>query len=401
MGSLTFGTPRNHNAKKILLLGSGELGKEFVIEAQRLGVEVLAVDSYEHAPAMQVAHRSRVMDMQDGEALYALVEAEQPDFIVPEVEAIATSTLEDLEEEGFNVIPTARATRLTMDREYIRRLVAEDLELRTSPYAFASDIDEFLAAVEDVGTPCVVKPVMSSSGKGQSMIEDGDDPMDAWNYAMQGSRGRSSRVIVEGFVDFDTEITLMTVRHADGTSFCAPIGHVQEDGDYRESWQPEQLSQPVLQTCQDMADDVTRALGGYGIFGVEFFIEDETVYFSELSPRPHDTGMVTMVTQDLSEFALHARAILGLPVPRTIKVNSPGASAVVLADGHGANPSYTVEDAPLRVPGTELRLFGKPTTRPGRRMGVGLARGKDVEEARERARGVADSVTVHYDETGD
>jgi phosphoribosylglycinamide formyltransferase 2 len=399
MGSVSFGTPRSVNATKVLLLGSGELGKEFVVEAQRLGVDVLAVDSYEGAPAMQVAHRSRVMDMQDGEALYALVEDEDPDYIVPEVEAIATSTLEDLEKEGFNVIPTARATRLTMDREYIRRLVAEELELRTSPYAFASDEQEFQDAVEQIGVPCVVKPVMSSSGKGQSMIREGDDPMDAWNYAMAGSRGRSSRVIVEGFVDFDTEITLMTVRHADGTSFCQPIGHTQEDGDYRESWQPEPLSQAVLHTCQEMADDVTRALGGHGIFGVEFFIEDETVYFSELSPRPHDTGMVTMVTQDLSEFALHVRAILGLPVPRTIKLNTPGASAVVLADGHGKNPQFTVDAAPLRVPGTDLRLFGKPTTRPGRRMGVGLARGKDVEEARQRARGVADGVTIQYEPT--
>lgn len=397
MAEITFGTPLQNSATKILLLGSGELGKEFVIEAQRLGVEVLAVDTYEGAPAMQVAHRSRVMDMQDGEALYALVEDEQPDLIVPEVEAIATATLEDLEQEGFNVVPTANATRLTMDREYIRRLVAEDLELRTSPYAFASDAQEFQQAVEEIGVPCVVKPVMSSSGKGQSTIREGDDPMDAWEYAMAGSRGRSTRVIVEGFVQFDTEITLMTVRHADGTSYCPPIGHRQEDGDYRESWQPEAISQPVLQTCKTMADDVTRALGGFGIFGVEFFIEDETVYFSELSPRPHDTGMVTMVTQDLSEFALHARAILGLPVPRTIKVNSPGASAVLLADKEGTNPRYTVDDAPLRVPGTELRLFGKPTTRPGRRMGVGLARGKDVDEARARARAIADGVTVHHD----
>ncbi|QDG54378.1 formate-dependent phosphoribosylglycinamide formyltransferase [Persicimonas caeni] len=400
MSTLTFGTPNQEGARKLLLLGSGELGKEVILEAQRLGVETIAVDSYEAAPAMQVAHRSHVIDMQDADALRALVEKEKPDFIVPEIEAIATATLEELEEEGFNVIPTARATRLTMDREGIRKLVAEELGLRTSPYAFASTEEEFLAAVEEIGTPCVVKPVMSSSGKGQSVIEPGGRALDAWEYAIAGSRGRSQRVIVEGFVDFDTEITLLTVRHAGGTSFCPPVGHRQEGGDYVESWQPQPLADGVLEEAQQMAAKVTEELGGWGLFGVEFFIDGETVYFSELSPRPHDTGMVTMVSQELSEFALHVRAILGLPIPE-IALLSPGASAVIRADGHGTKPIFTVDTAALETPGTHLRLFGKPTTRPGRRMGVGLARAESVEQARENAKKVASAVEVGYAEDAD
>ncbi len=393
MSKLEIGTPGQNDALRLLMLGSGELGKEVLIEAQRLGVETIAVDSYDGAPAMQVAHRSHVIDMQDAEALRELVEREEPDFIVPEIEAIATTTLEELEAEGHNVIPTARATRLTMDREGIRRLVAEDLGLRTSPYAFAGNEEEFQAAVDEVGVPCVVKPVMSSSGKGQSVIEDRERALDAWEYAMAGSRGKAQRVIVEGFVDFDTEITLLTVRHEAGTSFCAPIGHRQEGGDYMESWQPEPLADAVLAECQRMADLVTAELGGRGLFGVEFFVDGDTVYFSELSPRPHDTGMVTMVSQELSEFALHVRAILGLPIPE-IALLSPGASHVVLATEDGEAPVFTVGTDALRTPGTHLRLFGKPTTRPGRRMGVALARAESVQEARERAEEVADAVAV-------
>lgn len=390
---MKFGTPGAANTRKILMLGSGELGKEVVLEAQRYGVEVVACDRYEGAPAMQVAHRHHVFDMQDAATLRRIVEEEQPDLIVPEIEAIATDELLKLEEEGYNVIPTARATRITMDREGIRRLAAEELELATSPYRFASSEEEFLAAVEAIGTPCVVKPVMSSSGKGQSTIKDAGKALEAWNYAMAGSRGKSARVIVEGFVEFDTEITLLTVRHEGGTSFCAPVGHLQVGGDYHESWQPEPLSDAVLAECQRQAEVITTSLGGYGVFGVELFIDGETVYFSEVSPRPHDTGMVTMVTQELSEFALHARAILGLPIPE-ITLSTPGASHVVLAKKDGEAPSYEVDTDVLRTPGTQLRIFGKPTTRPGRRMAVGLATGETIEEAREKARTVAQGVTV-------
>lgn len=397
MSTLTFGTPNQESALKLLMLGSGELGKEVVLEAQRLGVETIAADNYEGAPAMQVAHRHHVIDMQDPAALRALISREKPDLIVPEIEAIATTTLEELEQEGFNVIPTARATRLTMDREGIRKIVAEDLGIRTSPYAFASTEEEFLAAVDKIGTPCVVKPVMSSSGKGQSVVEPGDRALDAWEYAIAGSRGRSQRVIVEGFVDFDTEITLLTVRHRGGTSFCPPIGHRQEDGDYVESWQPQPLGEGVLASAHQMARKVTDELGGWGLFGVEFFIDGETVYFSELSPRPHDTGMVTMVSQELSEFALHVRAIVGLPIPE-IALLAPGASAVIRADGHGTQPKFDVDTAALETPGTHLRLFGKPSTRPGRRMGVGLARAESVEQARANANKVASSVAVTYTE---
>lgn len=390
---MKFGTPGSSNTRKILMLGSGELGKEVVLEAQRFGVEVVACDRYDGAPAMQVAHRSYVFDMQNAERLREIVENEQPDLIVPEIEAIATDELLKLEEEGYNVIPTARATRITMDREGIRRLAAEELDLPTSPYRFASSEDEFLAAVEEIGTPCVVKPVMSSSGKGQSTVEDADRALDSWNYAMAGSRGKSARVIVEGFVEFDTEITLLTVRHEGGTDFCAPVGHRQVGGDYHESWQPEPLTDTVLAECQRQAEVITTALGGNGVFGVELFIAGETVYFSEVSPRPHDTGMVTMVTQELSEFALHARAILGLPIPE-ITLRNPGASHVVLAERDGEEPGYEVDVDALRAPGTHLRIFGKPTTRPGRRMAVGLAIGETVEEAREKARAVAQAVDI-------
>ncbi len=393
MSKLEIGTPGHSGAIRLLMLGSGELGKEVLLEAQRLGVETIAVDRYEGAPAMQVAHRHHVIDMQDAQALRDLVEQEKPDLIVPEIEAISTTTLEELEEAGHNVIPTARATRLTMDREDIRRVVAEDLGLRTSPYAFAGTKEEFLAAVDQIGVPCVVKPVMSSSGKGQSMIRDAERALDAWEYAMAGSRGKAQRVIVEGFVDFDTEITLLTVRHEGGTSFCAPIGHRQEGGDYMESWQPEPLADSVLKECQKMAEQVTDELGGRGLFGVEFFIDGETVYFSELSPRPHDTGMVTMVSQELSEFALHVRAILGLPIPQITQL-TPAASHVILASEDGTAPSFSVDPEPLRTPGTTLRLFGKPTTRPGRRMGVALARGESTDQARQRAETVARGVTV-------
>lgn len=390
---MKFGTPGSSNTRKILMLGSGELGKEVVLEAQRFGVEVVACDRYDGAPAMQVAHRSYVFDMQNAERLREIVENEQPDLIVPEIEAIATDELLKLEEEGYNVIPTARATRITMDREGIRRLAAEELDLPTSPYRFASSEDEFLAAVEEIGTPCVVKPLMSSSGKGQSTVEDADRALDSWNYAMAGSRGKSARVIVEGFVEFDTEITLLTVRHEGGTDFCAPVGHRQVGGDYHESWQPEPLTDTVLAECQRQAEVITTALGGNGVFGVELFIAGETVYFSEVSPRPHDTGMVTMVTQELSEFALHARAILGLPIPE-ITLRNPGASHVVLAERDGEEPGYEVDVDALRAPGTHLRIFGKPTTRPGRRMAVGLAIGETVEEAREKARAVAQAVDI-------
>jgi phosphoribosylglycinamide formyltransferase 2 len=397
MTTVQFGTPREHDAFRILLMGSGELGKEFAIEAMRLGAEVIAVDSYADAPAMQVAHTSGVIDMQDGQAVRQLVESMDPDAIVPEIEAIATDTLIELEEEGFNVIPTARATRLTMDREYIRRVVAEDLGLPTSPYAFADDLASFQAAVEEVGFPCVVKPVMSSSGKGQSTLHAPEDVEPGWEEAISGSRGQSTRVIVEGFVEFETEITLLTVRHADGTTFCPPVAHTQADGDYRESWQPAGLEPEVLSTCKSMTKAVTDELGGVGIFGVELFIDGDDVYFSELSPRPHDTGMVTMISQDLSEFALHARAVMGLAIPDEIELISPAASAVVLADSEGDNPTYRIDSEALRTPGTDLRIFGKPSMYPGRRMGVGLGRGDDDASARALARSVADGVEV----TGD
>ena len=395
MKEVTLGTPASSNTTKLMLLGAGELGKEVVIEAARYGVEVIAVDRYESAPAMHVANRRYVIDMQDPVALRALIEAERPDFIVPEIEAIATTLLVELEDDGFNVIPTARATQLTMDREGIRRVASEDLGLPTSKYAFAGTLEEFREGVAAVGVPCVVKPVMSSSGKGQSTVRDADEADKAWEYAISGSRGSSQRVIIEEFVPFDTEITLLTVRHVGGTSFCPPIGHRQVAGDYRESWQPEPLPGAVLAEAQRQAALITEELGGYGLFGVEFFIKGGQVYFSELSPRPHDTGMVTMITQELSEFALHVRAILGLPIPE-VHTWCAGASHAILSSEDGGAPTFTVAPDALATPGTQLRVFGKPTTRPGRRMAVALARGEDTDAARLLAEGVASRVKIHH-----
>lgn len=389
----TIGTPFTPTAMRVMLLGSGELGKEVVIELQRYGVEVIAVDRYPNAPAMQVADRSHTLDMLDGSALRALVKQEQPHLIVPEIEAIATDELVRLEQEGFTVIPTARAAQLTMDREGIRRLAAEELGLATSPYKFADTYEEFLAAVDEVGVPCVVKPVMSSSGKGQSTIKTNDDIEQAWRYSQEGGRTGEGRIIVEGFVDFDYEITLLTLRHRDGTSYCQPIGHIQVDGDYRESWQPQPMSTLALERAQDMASRITDALGGRGIFGVELFIKGDEVLFSEVSPRPHDTGMVTMISQDLPQFSLHARAILGLPVP-DIKQYGPCASAVILVEGESSTVCFANVDAALSEPETQLRLFGKPGVAGRRRMGVALARGENIEHARSKARRAASAVTI-------
>jgi len=394
---MIFGTPNTPSTIKILMLGSGELGREVVLEAMRLGVEVVAADRYEGAPAMQYAHRCHVLDMQDPAAIRALIESEKPDYIVPEIEAIATDTLRELEEEGWNVIPTARATQLTMDREGIRRLAAEELGLVTSPYRFASTIEEFRAAVDAIGLPAVVKPVMSSSGKGQSTIQTRADIDAAWAYALEGSRGRSVRVIVEGFVAFDTEITMLTVRtQNEGTLFCPPVGHRQERGDYQESWQPERLSPVALAECERQAAAITEALGGTGLFGVELFIQGDTVIFSEVSPRPHDTGMVTMATQDMSEFELHVRAILGLPIGE-IRLRSPGASAVILAAEAGVNPRFTGVAASMFDPRIKLRIFGKPSTRPFRRMATAVAYADTVEEARKLASEAASRVSVVVD----
>jgi phosphoribosylglycinamide formyltransferase 2 len=394
---VSIGTPLSGNATRVMLLGSGELGKEVAIELQRLGVEVIAVDRYPDAPAMQVAHRHYVIDMLDGAALRALVETERPHLIVPEIEAIATPTLVELAGVGYTVIPTARAARLTMDREGIRRLAAEELGVTTSPYRFAEDADEYRRAIADIGLPCVVKPVMSSSGKGQSTVRRDADIDGAWQYARAGARGGAGAVIVEGFVDFDYEITLLTVRHRDGTAFCEPIGHRQERGDYRESWQPQAMADSVLAECRRVAEVVTGALGGYGLFGVEFMIRGETVYFSEVSPRPHDTGMVTLISQDLSEFALHARAILGLPIPN-IRSRGPAASAVILVEGNSNRLRFEGVDVALQAPDTQLRLFGKPEVRGERRMGVALALGDDVETARQRARQAAATVRAVFDD---
>ncbi len=396
-----IGTALTPTATRVLFLGSGELGKEVVLELQRLGVEVIAADRYANAPAMHVAHRSHVFPMTDGSALRALVERERPDLIVPEIEAIATDTLLALEAEGWNVIPTARATRVTMDREGIRKLAAEDLGLRTSPYRFAGSRDEYRQAVAEIGLPCVVKPVMSSSGRGQSTVKTDADIDAAWQFAQDDARGGDGsvqRVIVEGFVDFDYEITLLTIRHVDGTRFCPPVGHRQEGGDYQESWQPQPMSAAALADAERMARLVTDALcagsdHGYGLFGVEFFCKGDTVWFSELSPRPHDTGMVTMVSQDLSEFALHARAILGLPVPE-VTLRAPGASSVILGHGSSDAPSFTGVPDALRVPTAQVRLFGKPQVRGERRLGVALATGAEVDEARARANAAAGKVSV-------
>ncbi|HET6807271.1 MAG TPA: formate-dependent phosphoribosylglycinamide formyltransferase [Frateuria sp.] len=379
-----FGTPLSAHAVRVLLLGSGELGKEVAIELQRFGVEVIAVDRYPDAPAMQVAHRSHVIDMLDGAALRALIGREKPDLVVPEIEAIHTQTLVELEQEGLRVIPTARAARLTMDREGIRRLAAEELGLPTSPYRFCDTQAEYRAAAEAIGLPFVVKPVMSSSGKGQSTVRDSAALDRAWEYAQSGGRAGHGRVIVEGFVDFDYEITLLTVRHRDGTSFCLPIGHRQEHGDYRESWQPQPMSEAALTEAQRQAAAITGALGGWGVFGVEFFVRGDSVIFSEVSPRPHDTGLVTLVSQDLSEFALHARAILGLPIP-VIRQWGPSASCAVLVEGEGRHPRYHGVAEALAEPDTQLRIFGKPEVKGRRRMAVTLARDADVEAARDKA----------------
>lgn len=388
-----FGTPHTDTAIRLMLLGSGELGKEVAIEAQRFAVEVVAVDRYANAPAMQVAHRHHVIDMLDGVALRRLIETEKPDLIVPEIEAIHTPTLIELEKEGFHVVPTARATRLTMDREGIRRLAAEELKLPTSSYRFCDTREQFDAAIEAVGIPCVVKPVMSSSGKGQSTIKSTADIDHAWTYAQQGGRAGKGRVIVEGFVAFDYEITLLTVRHHDGTSFCAPIGHLQIDGDYRESWQPQPMPENALARARKIARSITDALGGAGLFGVELFVRGEDVTFSEVSPRPHDTGLVTLISQELSEFALHVRAILGLPIPN-IRQLGPSASCAVLAEGSGNRPRYHgVADA-LAQPDTMVRLFGKPEVNGKRRMAVTLARGETIHDARKKARDSASKLRV-------
>ena len=389
----SLGTPFSSSATKILLCGSGELGKEVVIELQRYGCEVIACDRYEHAPAMQVADRSYTFSMLDGEALRRVIERERPDCIVPEIEAISTDTLVELEREGFNVVPTANAARLTMNREGIRRLAAEELGLPTSPYRFVDNREDFDRAVAEVGIPCVVKPIMSSSGKGQSTIRSRADIEKSWIYAQEGGRTGAGRVIVEGFVDFDYEITLLTLRHGQGTSFCLPIGHRQEDGDYQESWQPQPMNATALNRAREIAEKVTGALGGRGIFGVELFIKGDEVYFSEVSPRPHDTGMVTLISQDLSQFALHARAILGLPVPNIVQ-HGPSASAVILVEGDSDAVRFGNLEQALEAPDTQLRLFGKPEVRGKRRMGVALARGSDIGSAREKATRAAASVTV-------
>jgi len=389
-----IGTPLTASATRLLLLGSGELGKEVAIEAQRLGVEVIAVDRYPNAPAMQVAHRSHVVSMLDASALRRIIEAEKPDFVVPEIEAIATGELLALEAEGVRVVPTARAARLTMDREGIRRLAAEDLHLKTSPYRFADTKEEFLAACQTVGFPCVIKPVMSSSGKGQSVARSAAEAETSWEYAQTAGRAGAGRVIVEGFVEFDYEITLLTVRHAGGTSFCAPIGHRQEKGDYRESWQPHPMSPAALAEARRMAEKVATALGGRGLFGVELFVKDDQVLFSEVSPRPHDTGMVTLISQDLSEFALHVRAILGLPIP-AIRQYGPAAPRVILAEGDSTAPAYEIAPEALAEPDTAIRLFGKPEVRGLRRMGVALALGRDVDEAKRKAIAAASLVRVN------
>jgi len=391
----TIGTALAPGATKIMLLGAGELGKEVALEAQRLGVEVVAVDRYANAPAMQVAHRSHVIDMLDGAALRAVILEEDPDLIVPEIEAIATATLIELENEGHRVIPTARAARLTMDREGIRRLAAEDLGLPTSPYRFAGNETDFRQAIEEIGMPCVVKPVMSSSGKGQSVVQSDADIDPAWHYAQEGGRAGKGRIIVEGFIDFDYEITLLTVRHNDGTSFCAPIGHRQVDGDYIESWQPHPMSEIALKRSQQVAGAITNNLGGFGIFGVELFVKNDEVWFSEVSPRPHDTGMVTMISQDISEFALHLRAILKLPIP-VIRQRGPAASAVILGGGESNDIAYANVEKALVEPDTQLRLFGKPEIGGKRRLGVALALDEDIDTARAKARRAAESIFIKY-----
>ncbi|HGS4569096.1 TPA: phosphoribosylglycinamide formyltransferase 2 [Vibrio cholerae] len=390
-----FGTATRDNATRVLLLGSGELGKEVAIECQRLGLEVIACDRYADAPAMQVAHRSHVFDMLDADALQQVIDLEKPHFVVPEIEAIATSKLVELEAEGLNVVPTANATRLTMNREGIRRLAAEELGLPTSAYQFADSYESFAAAVETIGLPCVCKPVMSSSGKGQSVIRTPEQIEAAWQYAQQGGRSGAGRVIVEGFVDFDYEITLLTVRAVDGVHFCAPIGHRQEDGDYRESWQPQVMSENAIKAAEYVAEQVVNALGGYGLFGVELFVKGDKVIFNEVSPRPHDTGMVTLISQELSEFALHVRAFTGLPIGQIVQYG-PSASAAILGQGQSQNIQFSGLDDALSVPHTQVRLFGKPDIAGRRRLGVALSRGKTTQEATDRAIECAKAVKIHY-----
>lgn len=389
----TIGTPFSPTATKVVLCGSGELGKEFVIELQRYGVEVIALDKYANAPAMQVADRSYVVSMLDGQALREIIEREKPNYIVPEIEAIATQTLLELEKEGYNVIPTAKAIWLTMNREGIRRLAAEELGLPTSPYRFAATEEEFREAVRVIGMPCVVKPIMSSSGHGQSVVRSEADIDPAWHYAQEGGRAGAGKVIVEGFVNFDYEITQLTVRHIGGTSFLEPVGHVQKDGDYRESWQPQAMSPAAKAKAQDIARRITDALGGRGIFGVELFVKGDDVIFSEVSPRPHDTGMVTMITQDLSQFALHARAVLGLPIPN-IRFLDPGASRAVVVEGDSTQLAFSNLDKVLDQPDTQLRLFGKPEVHGHRRMAVLLARAESVSEAREKTGRMMENLKV-------
>ncbi|EJL6410339.1 phosphoribosylglycinamide formyltransferase 2 [Vibrio cholerae] len=390
-----FGTATRDNATRVLLLGSGELGKEVAIECQRLGLEVIACDRYADAPAMQVAHRSHVFDMLDADALQQVIDLEKPHFVVPEIEAIATSKLVELEAQGLNVVPTANATRLTMNREGIRRLAAEELGLPTSAYQFADSYESFAAAVETIGLPCVCKPVMSSSGKGQSVIRTPEQIEAAWQYAQQGGRSGAGRVIVEGFVDFDYEITLLTVRAVDGVHFCAPIGHRQEDGDYRESWQPQLMSENAIKAAEYVAEQVVNALGGYGLFGVELFVKGDKVIFNEVSPRPHDTGMVTLISQELSEFALHVRAFTGLPIGQIVQYG-PSASAAILGQGQSQNIQFSGLDDALSIPHTQVRLFGKPDIAGRRRLGVALSRGKTTQEATDRAIECVKAVKIHY-----
>ncbi|WP_413284410.1 formate-dependent phosphoribosylglycinamide formyltransferase [Vibrio sp. MA40-2] len=390
-----LGTATSTGATRVLLLGSGELGKEVAIECHRLGLEVIACDRYPNAPAMQVAHRSHVVDMLDGEALKAIIELEKPDYVVPEIEAIATDTLVELEAKGLNVVPTANATKLTMNREGIRCLAAEELSILTSPYKFADTLEQFKQAIEHVGMPCVIKPVMSSSGKGQSVIKTEDDILTAWEYAQEGGRAGAGRVIVEGFVDFDYEITLLTVRAVDGVHFCQPIGHRQEDGDYRESWQPQAMSNIALKAAEYISEQVVNALGGYGLFGVELFVKGDKVIFSEVSPRPHDTGMVTMISQELSEFALHVRAFTGMPINKIVQ-HGPAASAVILGDGTSDNIRYTGLDEALSAPKTQIRLFAKPDIDGRRRLGVALAQRKKLDKAIDQAISAASKIKIVY-----
>ncbi|RBW46492.1 phosphoribosylglycinamide formyltransferase 2 [Psychromonas sp. B3M02] len=391
-----LGTATSASATKALLLGSGELGKEVAIELQRFGIEVIAADSYANAPAMQIAHRSHVVSMLDGKRLEEIIRLENPDFIIPEVEAIATDTLLELEQQGFNVVSTARAAKLTMDREGIRRLAAETLSVKTSPYIFADTKEEYLQAVKEIGQPCVIKPVMSSSGKGQSVVKTDADLDNSWTYSQEGGRTGEGRIIIEGFVPFDYEITLLTVSAVDGIHFCAPIGHRQEDGDYRESWQPQAMSEAALQKAQTIATKVVTELGGFGLFGMEFFVKGDEVYFSEVSPRPHDTGLVTLISQDLSEFALHVRAILGFPIGN-ITQYGPSASSVILGNGTSQDIQFEgVATALGKVAGSQIRLFAKPNINGSRRLGVAIARGENIKQAIEGAKSVSTAVNIVY-----